>query len=332
MHSSRWILSLFVLFSFTMVGCQAQVFTQSIPVSSVPMGADLYVDGKLVGQTPSSVELERNRDHILTLKKEEFKQKDVIIKRKYQQQQTTMNAVSEGIHDANFFNDASWGIMSGVNSIQEQEQSGQAYMLTPSAVSVKLVPMAGTPAASQAAAELPTLSTLSAFDQQVVGRVLEKEPSGKAMAWNSPVGGVRFSMVAGHAVDRKDGWHRPFELTVTKNGRSETLSGEAVRLGDEHWRILDEQEYAAVQAAQLPEYDGTSKGALEGAANAAAGMLPEVGKDFSSDHKSSHTSVSEDGSSMTRKTTETKTSVGVHVNPAELLKGLESLEEGGDGQ
>ncbi|WP_147821611.1 PEGA domain-containing protein [Salidesulfovibrio onnuriiensis] len=333
MKISHSIVAGILLLSGLMAGCQAQVFTQAVPVSSNPMGADLYVDGKMVGQTPTSVELERNRDHILTLKKEQYRQEDVIIKRKYQQEKVTMNAVSEGLHDANFFKDDSMGVMSGVNSIQEQEQSGEAYVLTPSAVSVALTPQAGTPAAAQAASELPTLATLSSFDQQVVGRILEREKSGKSLTWKSPDGGIEFHMTPEAALDRADGWHRPFLLTATRGGRTQEMRGEALREGDGHWRILTPEELSALQAAEPPTYDGSSSGALKGAANAAAAALPSVGKDWSSSHESSHTSVSGDGSSMTKTTTETKTSVGVHVNPAQLLEGLESLEgDGGDGQ
>ncbi len=326
----RPFISFLFFMTLGMAGCQAQVYTQAIPVSSVPMGADLYVDGKMAGRTPTSVELERNRDHILTFKKEEYRQKDVIIKRKYQQEQVTMNAMSQGIHDANFFKDDSMGIMSGVNSIQQQEQSGEAYVLTPSAVSVTLVPQAGTETAAQTAEALPTLETLSPFDQQVIGRILEKERSGKPLSWSSPADGAQFHMTPEPAFDRKDGWHRPFTLSVTRKGRSQSMKGEAVRLGDEHWRILTPDEMAALQTAEPPALDATSTDALKGVAGAAAEELPTVGKDWSSSHKSSRTSVSEDGGTTTTTTHETKTSVGVHVNPAKVLEGLESLEESGE--
>ena len=65
-------------------GCSAFVLTQTVPVSTNPMGAKIYANGQYVGQTPTSISLERNRDHILTLIKEDYQQKDVIIRRVYQ--------------------------------------------------------------------------------------------------------------------------------------------------------------------------------------------------------------------------------------------------------
>ena len=46
--------------------------TQAIPVSSDPAGADILVDGMLVGTTPSDVEFKRKRDHLVVIEKENY--------------------------------------------------------------------------------------------------------------------------------------------------------------------------------------------------------------------------------------------------------------------
>jgi hypothetical protein len=65
-------------------GCSKPVLKQDIPVTTNPLGAKILANGQPMGQTPSSVSLERNRDHILTLLKDGYRQEDVVVKRKYQ--------------------------------------------------------------------------------------------------------------------------------------------------------------------------------------------------------------------------------------------------------
>jgi len=56
-------------------GCASIVkgTTQTVPIASNPEGADILVDGQLVGQTPASVEIKRKRDHIVTLRKTDYR-------------------------------------------------------------------------------------------------------------------------------------------------------------------------------------------------------------------------------------------------------------------
>lgn len=46
--------------------------TQTIPVSTHPAGATVYVDGRVSGFTPTSVTIARNRSHIITIAKEGY--------------------------------------------------------------------------------------------------------------------------------------------------------------------------------------------------------------------------------------------------------------------
>lgn len=121
-------------------GCQPMVLTQDIPVSTNPLGARIYADGTLVGQTPAVVSLERTKSHIITLVKENFRQEDVVISRQYQSNKVLLNAVQSGVNTGLFFKNARMALNSGVGSISGQEQTGEAYVLTPAAVRVSLVP------------------------------------------------------------------------------------------------------------------------------------------------------------------------------------------------
>ncbi len=128
------------LFAF---GCETTVLRQDIPVSTNPMGATILADGKPVGQTPGTVSLERNRDHILTLVKEDYRQEDVMVTKQYQSDKVLMKAVQSGVNSALFFKDTRMGVNSGYSSISHQEASGEAYILVPPVVKVNLVPLSG---------------------------------------------------------------------------------------------------------------------------------------------------------------------------------------------
>ncbi len=126
-------------------GCTIPVLKQDIPVSTNPLGAKIYANGQFVGTTPTTVSLERNRSHILTLLKENYQQQDVVIQRQYQSNKVFTDAILTGINSGLFFKDANMGMNSGMNSISRQEQSGEAYLLVPPAVAVVLVPLAELP-------------------------------------------------------------------------------------------------------------------------------------------------------------------------------------------
>jgi hypothetical protein len=131
-------------------GCGG-VLKQAIPVSTNPVGAKVYANGQYVGETPTSIDLERNRDHVVTLIKENYQQKDVVIKKVYQREKTLMRAVSDGVDASRFFKDPSMGWSRGLSSMSAQEHSGEAYVLSPSSVVVSLAP-SGSPAGSAGSA------------------------------------------------------------------------------------------------------------------------------------------------------------------------------------
>ena len=173
------------LFGF---GCTVPVLRQDVPVSTNPMGAKIYVNGKLEGQTPATVSLERTRNHILTLVKENYRQQDVVITKQYQSDKVLMNAVLTGVNSGLFFKDKRMGISSGMSSISRQEETGEAYVLVPPAVSINLVPLSGAP--------LP----FPADEGYSAGPVTQSSQSAPSDSGISAAGLLKAGVVAGAAV------------------------------------------------------------------------------------------------------------------------------------
>jgi hypothetical protein len=126
-------------------GCETPILRQDIPVSSNPMGAKIYADGRFFGQTPGTVSLERTRDHILTIVKENYRQEDLMIRKQYQSDRVLMKAIQSGVNSGLFFKDTRMGVNSGFSSISRQEETGEAFILVPPAVMVNLIPLYGPP-------------------------------------------------------------------------------------------------------------------------------------------------------------------------------------------
>jgi hypothetical protein len=138
-------------------GCGG-VLKQTVPVSTNPVGAKVYANGQYLGETPTSISLERNRDHVVTLIKENYQQKDVVIRKVYQREKTLMRAVSDGVDASRFFKDPAMGWSRGLSSMSAQEHSGEAYVLSPSSVVVSLAPSGGGGLASGSVGVVDTTS------------------------------------------------------------------------------------------------------------------------------------------------------------------------------
>jgi len=67
-----------MLFLLPLCGCAT---IQSVPVSTDPGGASVYLDGKLVCiSTPCSVDASTDKTHLLTIAKEGYRQKDIALR------------------------------------------------------------------------------------------------------------------------------------------------------------------------------------------------------------------------------------------------------------
>ncbi len=182
-------------------GCSAPVLKQDIPVTTNPLGAKIYANGQFMGTTPNTVSLERTRNHILTLIKENYRQEDVVVEKQYQKERVYLRAIQSGVNSGLFFKNPAMGITSGMGSISSQEETGEAFILAPPAVKVTLTPLAGSsrgdpvpaPAAAKGgapagagrpsgAAEAPPM------DQGELTREVLKIGAGAALTQIGPVG------------------------------------------------------------------------------------------------------------------------------------------------
>jgi len=321
--------------------CAPTVLTQPVPVSTDPAGVSVAVDGKPACVAPCQVDLTRNQDHILTMTKEGYRQQDVLIKRQYQTNKVLLNALNQGAQSAQFFKNGWMGANQGVMSMNSQEETGEAYVLSPSTVSLRLVPVGGFPAkttAAQAAqavsGELSPLDIMDLGDQQMLESALETGRSGVASAWRNAGNDASYSVVPEPAQQNGGGTVvRWFTLAARQNGVTASGRYPAHRAGRGEWVLSLPNQQAAVGAN-----DGADGGVDKGAEDLsrretlrALGQAPwptakkrwDVGSS-----SSSHTSTSAipGGTSTTTTTTKTSAKAGVSFNPGALLNVLDALE------
>ncbi|SOB60004.1 S-layer protein [Pseudodesulfovibrio profundus] len=110
---------------------------QTIPISTNPMGATVYGDGKQMCTTPCSVSFTRDTDHLLTIHKEGFEQVDMIISRRFKPDEAIRDGIISGILKGS---DPEAVGSEVAREVDEQERSGEAYELTPSIVRITLKP------------------------------------------------------------------------------------------------------------------------------------------------------------------------------------------------
>ncbi|NDV20208.1 PEGA domain-containing protein [Pseudodesulfovibrio sp. JC047] len=164
------IFLIFALAALPLTGCG--VATQNIPVSSNPSGAQVFADGMQTCTTPCSVELEKTQAHILTLKKPGYRQADVQISQKYDTGGVTRDAVQSGMSSSSMGSSVEGSIAGALLSAEQDEASGNAYVLTPSSVVVTLVPDCKTGTAQ------PQQGTVQTTEPATIGSAIEKDPVG----------------------------------------------------------------------------------------------------------------------------------------------------------
>jgi hypothetical protein len=97
--------------------------TQAIPVSSDPLGAEVRLDGSMVGQTPLTLAVKRKSDHLITIEKTGYLGESTAITR------TTSGAVAGNII-LGALGLVGWGV---------DAMSGAQYNLTPETIRVNLM-------------------------------------------------------------------------------------------------------------------------------------------------------------------------------------------------
>ena len=109
-----------------------------VPVASVPLDAKVFADGKYIGVTPIAVDLEKNRNHVITISKEGYVPQNIAIMSKRDPAKSierTLTSVFENGVTADPFKSAA-------KSYREEGDTGEASLFEPSVVTVTLAPEA----------------------------------------------------------------------------------------------------------------------------------------------------------------------------------------------
>jgi hypothetical protein len=132
--------------------------TQTIPVSSDPSGADVRLDGLLYGQTPTTLEVKRKRNHLILIEKTGYQPKSV--------------PITKNIGGAVWGNILAGGLIGwGVDAT-----SGAQYNLTPEVITVKLELATGENQSSESNANNSEFVTkLNQLDGLIEGKTITKE-------------------------------------------------------------------------------------------------------------------------------------------------------------
>ncbi|WP_419779417.1 PEGA domain-containing protein [Maridesulfovibrio sp.] len=315
-------------------GCAPVIKTQSIPVSTNPMGATVYADGKIMCTSPCAVELARNADHIITLKKEQYRQHDVMVKRVYQQEKVMMKAVSQGMQSSSYSvgsgtDKAAWGMMQGVNSIDSQEQTGDAYVLSPSAVSVQLVPLTSQAQYDMTGSTAPDIQSLTSTDRAQISYILETMKTGTNFDWTNSQTGIKYTVEAGPTIPGYDAPTRSFILKMTAFGQTTQYDAKASRVSQGEWSILGNgvstsmitDDRSGVETTEPAKMNSDSffKDVVKAGTIAAPSIQGGVTA------KGGSSSEGWDGNTYKKESTSTKVKAGVSVNPAQALEVLDML-------
>jgi len=128
-------LSILILMACVLAACG--VPKQKIPVSTNPIGATVWADGRKVCTTPCAVSLDRAGDHLLTIVKDGYGQIDLTVTRRFKPDKALRDGVISGILKGGDPKDVGTEV---AREVDEQERSGEAYELVPSVITITLEP------------------------------------------------------------------------------------------------------------------------------------------------------------------------------------------------
>lgn len=135
---------------------------QTVPMASDPPGADVLVDGTLVGQTPLKVEMKRKNDHLVTIQKTGYKPASI--------------AVVKDVGGAVWGNIIAGGLIGwGVDA-----STGAQYNLTPKTVSVTLESASSSATSSGSTDASDFVAKLQALDSLKENKQISDDEYGKA--------------------------------------------------------------------------------------------------------------------------------------------------------
>jgi len=110
---------------------------QKIPISTDPIGATIYADGKKTCTSPCSVSFDKLSDHLITIVKDGYAQEDIVINRRFMPDKAIRDGAISGILKGGDSKEMAGKV---AREVDEQERTGEAYELIPAIVTVTLTP------------------------------------------------------------------------------------------------------------------------------------------------------------------------------------------------
>jgi len=124
-----------LLYAVTFTGCGPA--KQKIPVSTNPIGATVYADGKKICTSPCSVSFNKQSNHLITIGKDGYEQVDLEIIRQFKPDRAVRDGIISGVLKGGDSKEVTEEV---AKEMDEQERSGEAYVLQPDIVTVTLTP------------------------------------------------------------------------------------------------------------------------------------------------------------------------------------------------
>ena len=135
---------------------------QKVPIASELPGADVLVDGSMVGQTPLNLEMKRKNDHLVTIQMAGFRPKSVAVVKDVGGA-VWGNIIAGGL--------IGWGVM---------HRPAAQYNLTPKTISVTLEPASAVMVTESNVDPSIFVSKLKALDDMKANGQVSDEEFGKA--------------------------------------------------------------------------------------------------------------------------------------------------------
>lgn len=127
--------AIILLYIFALAGCGPA--KQRIPVSTNPIGATIYADGTKTCTSPCAVSFDKQSNHLITIVMDGYEQVDLPITRRFQPDKAIRDGLISGTIKGGNPEDIGGEV---AKKVDEQERSGEAYVLEPDVVTVTLTP------------------------------------------------------------------------------------------------------------------------------------------------------------------------------------------------
>lgn len=133
--NGRIIAFIVIVYIFALTGCGPA--RQKIPVSTNPIGATIYADGEKMCTSPCAVSFDKQSNHLITIVKDGYHQVDLPITRQFKPDRAIRDGLVSGVLRGGDPKEVGEEV---AKEMDEQERSGEAYVLVPDIVTVKLMP------------------------------------------------------------------------------------------------------------------------------------------------------------------------------------------------